>query len=253
MARSRKARRPVEAADPAALLAALPLDGAQAADLRESGMLDLALTHRSFSYEHDHVPHNERLEFLGDAVLQLAVTEKLYAAHPGLAEGDLARRRAATVSGRALAVIASQLDLGAYVKLGRGEDLTGGRTKVSILADTTEAVIGAVHLACGQDVSRRFVLDLMAPLLDSDEFLETSYDFKSRLQEIAAETGQAPVYEVTETGREHEKIYQATVTIDGVASAAGQGNSKKDAELAAAQNAVRALLAERGETLFPQG
>src|SRR5699024_1567363 len=108
--------------------------------------------------------------FLGDAVLQLAVTEHLYSAHPTLPEGDLARRRAATVSTRALAVIASKLDLGAYVRLGRGEDLTGGRAKSSILADTTEAVIGAVHLALGQDVSRRFVLDLLRPLLDSDEF-----------------------------------------------------------------------------------
>ncbi|MGO2720959.1 MAG: ribonuclease III family protein, partial [Brachybacterium tyrofermentans] len=178
-------RRSTEASDPAVLLAKLPLDGAQAADLQESGLLDLSLTHRSYSYEHDEIPHNERLEFLGDAVLQLAVTEQLYTIHPTLPEGDLARRRAATVSTRALAVIASQLDLGAYVKLGRGEDLTGGRAKASILADTTEAVIGAVHLALGQDVSRRFVLDLMRPLLDSDEFLETSYDFKSRLQEIA--------------------------------------------------------------------
>lgn len=246
-------RRSTEAADPEALLQALPLDGAQCADLRESGLLDLALTHRSYSYEHNGIPHNERLEFLGDAVLQLAVTEQLYATHPGLSEGDLARRRAATVSGRALAVIASRLHLGAYVKLGRGEDLTGGRSKVSILADTTEAVIGAVHLALGQNVSRRFVLDLMQPLLDSDEFLETSYDFKSRLQEIAAETGKSPVYRITEKGAEHEKLFTATVSIDGVVTASGDGASKKDAELAAAQNAVRGLLAERGETLIPRG
>ena len=152
-------RRATEAAAPQGLLDTLPLDAGQAADLTDSGLLDLALTHRSYSYEHDGLPHNERLEFLGDAVLQLAVTEHLYAAHPTLPEGDLARRRAATVSTRALAVIASRLDLGAYVRLGRGEDLTGGRAKASILADTTEAVIGAVHLALGQDVSRRFVLD----------------------------------------------------------------------------------------------
>lgn len=250
MARKRRA---VEAADTQALLDALPLDGAQAADLRGSGLLDLALTHRSYSYEHDEIPHNERLEFLGDAVLQLAVTEQLYTTHPTLPEGDLARRRAATVSTRALAVIASQLDLGAYVKLGRGEDLTGGRAKPSILADTTEAVIGSVHLALGQDVSRRFVLDLMRPLLDSDEFLETSYDFKSRLQEIAAAAGTSPTYRITETGLEHEKVFSATVTIDSVVTATGEGPSKKEAELAAAQSAVRAVLAERGETLIPRG
>src|SRR5690625_581872 len=191
MARSRRTR---PAADPQGLLDALPLDGGQAANLRESGLLDLALTHRSYSYENDGVAHNERLEFLGDAVLQLAVTEQLYAAHPSPPEGDRARRRAGTVSSRALAVIATRLDLGAYVRLGRGEDLTGGRAKASILADTTEAVIGAVHLALGQDVSRRFVLDLLRPLLDSDEFLEAGYDFKSRLQEIAAAEGENVTY-----------------------------------------------------------
>jgi ribonuclease III len=246
-------RRSTEAADPQVLLGALPLDGAQAADLSASGLLDLALTHRSYAYEHGETVHNERLEFLGDAVLQLAVTEQLYATHPTLPEGDLARRRAATVSARALAVIASKVDLGAYVKLGRGEDLTGGRAKVSILADTSEAVIGAVHLALGQNVSRRFVLDLMRPLLESDEFLETSYDFKSRLQEIAAASGSSPTYTITEEGLEHEKVFSATVTVNGLVTASGSGASKKDAELAAAQNAVRTVLAERGETLIPRG
>ena len=246
-------RRATEAAAPQGLLDTLPLDAGQAADLTDSGLLDLALTHRSYSYEHDGLPHNERLEFLGDAVLQLAVTEHLYAAHPTLPEGDLARRRAATVSTRALAVIASRLDLGAYVRLGRGEDLTGGRAKASILADTTEAVIGAVHLALGQDVSRRFVLDLLSPMLDSDEFLEAGYDFKSRLQEMAAAEGQNVSYALTEAGLEHSKTFTATVSVPGLVSARGEGASKKDAELAAAQNAVRGLLAERGESLIPRG
>jgi ribonuclease-3 len=246
-------RRATEAADVKGLLDRLPLDAGQAADLVGSGLLDLALTHRSYSYEHDEIPHNERLEFLGDAVLQLAVTEHLYTAHPSLPEGDLARRRAATVSTRALAVIASKLDLGAFVKLGRGEDLTGGRAKASILADTTEAVIGAVHLSLGQSVSRRFVMDLLRPLLDSDEFLEAGFDFKSRLQEIAAAEGRVVAYEISESGLEHQKIFTATVRVEGVVTARGDGASKKDAELAAAQNAVRGILAERGETLIPRG
>lgn len=250
MARSRRTR---EAADPEKLLLSLPLDGAQSADLRDSGLLTLSLTHRSYSYENGLVPHNERLEFLGDAVLQLAVTEELYATHPSLPEGDLARRRAATVNTRALALIATRLQLGEYVKLGRGEDLSGGRTKASILADTTEALIGAVHLACGQDVSRRFVLDLLRPLLESDEFLEAGYDFKTRLQEIAAETATVPVYRITETGPEHQKTFSATVTVSEVVTATGEGASKKDAELAAAQHAVRAVLSARGEILIPRG
>ena len=246
-------RRATEAAAPKGLLDRLPLDAGQAADLSESGLLELALTHRSYSYENDGLPHNERLEFLGDAVLQLAVTEHLYATHPTRPEGDPARRRAATVSTRALAVIASKLDLGAYVRLGRGEDLTGGRAKASILADTTEAVIGAAHLALGQDVSRHFVLELLRPLLDSDEFLETGYDFKSRLQEIAAAEGQSVSYEIIESGLEHQKTFTATVTVEGIVTARGDGASKKDSELAAAQNAVRGILAERGETLIPRG
>lgn len=246
-------RRSTPAADAEALLASLPLDGAQAADLRESGLLDLALTHRSFAYENELTTHNERLEFLGDAVLQLAATEELYTVHPTLPEGDLARRRAATVNTRALALIARRIDLGAYVKLGRGEDLSGGRDKASILADTTEAVIGAVHLACGQNVSRRFVLELLRPLLESDEVLEAGYDFKTRLQEIAAETGLAPKYVITDSGPEHERIFTATVTVPGVVTASGDGASKKDAELLAAQHAVRTVLAERGEPLLPKG
>jgi ribonuclease-3 len=225
----------------------------QQQDLQESGLLDLALTHRSFSYENDQIPHNERLEFLGDAVLQLAVTEELYTSHPTLPEGDLARRRAATVNTRALALVAHRIGLGAFVKLGRGETLSGGREKASILADTTEAVIGAVHLALGQSVSRRFVLDLLRPLLASDEVLEAGYDFKSRLQEIAAETGQVPAYVITEHGPEHEKIYRADASIPDRVAASGEVHSKKDAELAAAQNAVRALLSERGESLIPRG
>src|SRR5699024_4732536 len=186
-------RRATEAAAPQGLLDRLPLDAGQGADLRESGLLELALTHRSFSYEHDLLPHNERLEFLGDAVLQLAVTEHLYSAHPTLPEGDLARRRAATVSTRALPVIASNLHL-------------------------------------GQDVSRRFVLDLLRPLLDSDEFLETGYDFKSRLQEIAAAGGTTVTYAMSESGLEHQKTFTATVTVPGIVTASGDGASKKDAE-----------------------
>jgi ribonuclease-3 len=149
--------------------------------------------------------------------------------------------------------VAHRIGLGAFVKLGRGETLSGGREKASILADTTEAVIGAVHLALGQSVSRRFVLDLLRPLLASDEVLEAGYDFKSRLQEIAAETGQVPAYVITEHGPEHEKIYRADASIPDRVAASGEGHSKKDAELAAAQNAVRALLSERGESLIPRG
>ncbi|GAB2545142.1 ribonuclease III [Brachybacterium huguangmaarense] len=250
MARSRRTR---EAADPAALLEVLPLDEDEGRRLRESGLLELALTHRSYAYEHEGTPHNERLEFLGDAVLGLATTEELYARHPELSEGDLATRRAAIVNTRALAMMGTRIDLGAYVRLGRGEDLSGGRAKASILADTMEAVIGAVHLTLGEAVSRRYVLALLAPMLDSDEMLEAGYDFKTRLQEIAARAGLVPVYRITESGPEHAKTFTATATVEGIVTASGSGASKKDAELAAAASAVRAVLAERGEALLPHG
>lgn len=241
------------AEDPAALLDVLPLDAEQAATLRVSGLLDLALTHRSFAYEHEGTLHNERLEFLGDSVLGLAVTEELYSQHPTLPEGDLATRRAAIVNTRALALIGHRLHLGAYIRLGRGEDLSGGREKASILADTMEAVIGAVHLALGDQVSRRYVLAVMDPLLASDEMLEAGYDFKTRLQEIAAAAGTVPVYTIVATGPEHAKVYAATAEVEGIISATGEGGSKKDAELAAAQVAVRAVLAERGESILARG
>src|SRR5699024_3902981 len=116
-----------------------------------------------------------------------------------------------------------------------------------------EAVIGAVHLACGQDVSRRFVLELMRPLLDSDEFLEASYDFKSRLQEIAAATGNSPSYLITESGLDHQKTFTATVTIPGTVTASGAGAAQRDAGLAAAQSAARTVLDARGQPLIPSG
>lgn len=249
MARARRGR---EAEDPTALLEALPLTPDQGQQLRDSGLLTLALTHRSYAYEHDGTPHNERLEFLGDAVLGLAVTEELYTAHPTLSEGDLATRRAAIVNTRALALVGRRLRLGAYVRLGRGEDLSGGREKPSILADTMEAVIGAVHLTLGEQASRAYVLALLEALLTSDEMLEAGYDFKTRMQEIAAETGTVPRYEITASGPEHDKTFTAVATIDGLVTATGEGTSKKDAELAAARTAVRTLLAARGESVLPR-
>ncbi|UYG16098.1 ribonuclease III [Brachybacterium huguangmaarense] len=250
MTRSRRGR---QAADPAALLEVLPLDAEEGRILRDSGLLELALTHRSYAYEHEGTLHNERLEFLGDAVLGLATTEELYRTHPELPEGELAKRRAAIVNTRALALVGRRIELGAYIRLGRGEDLSGGREKASILADTMEAVIGAVHLALGETTSRRYVLALLAPMLDSDEMLEAGYDFKTRLQEIAAQAALVPVYRITESGPEHAKTFRATATIEGIVTATGEGASKKDAELAAAAGAVRAVLAERGESLLTRG
>ncbi|MHA3684994.1 ribonuclease III [Leucobacter sp. HY1908] len=204
-------------------------------------LLQLAFTHRSWAYEHDGAPHNERLEFLGDSVLGLAVTDMLYRTYPALTEGDLAKRRAALVSSVALAEVARGLGLGAFLRLGKGEEGTGGREKASILADAVEAVIGAVYLSTTPQVAAQFVLDLIAPLLADPARFTEALDPKTSLQAIAASLGLPhPPYLTAGTGPDHAKRYTSTVTLDGV-TGFGRGTSKKVAELAAARDAVRQL------------
>jgi ribonuclease-3 len=204
-------------------------------------LLSLALTHRSWAYENGQVPHNERLEFLGDSVLGLAVTVRLFTAHPELEEGALAKRRASVVSTVALAEIARGIGLGAHLKLGRGEILTGGRDKDSILADTMEAIFGAAYLSAGSDAATGLVLRLVEPLLADPERYGAAMDPKTALQELAAHAGLLPpAYEVTSTGPDHDRRFTATVTV-GELTAEGGGTSKKHAEMAAALTAWRAL------------
>lgn len=197
-------------------------------------LLRQALTHRSFSYENGGAPHNERLEFLGDAVLQLAVTVKLFNDNPELDEGELAKRRAALVSTVALAEVARSIDLGAFLLLGNGEELTGGRKKDSILADTTEALMGATFVSCGPDVARDLVLRLVEPLMNDSDRFGAAMDPKTSLQEIAASLGQTPVYEVEHSGPDHAREFTAIVRVGDLVEARGTGTSKKHAEIAAA-------------------
>ncbi|PPG21631.1 ribonuclease III [Rathayibacter toxicus] len=206
-------------------------------------LLELALTHRSFAFEHGGIPHNERLEFLGDSILGQAVTVMLYTEYPELSEGELAKRRASLVSTVALAEIARSIGLGDYLRLGRGEELTGGRDKASILADTMEAVIGAVHLGTGPDDARDLVLRLIAPLRDDPRRFGASMDPKTSLQEAAAERGAPhPRYEVLATGPDHNKVFTATVIVGGFVTTRGEGSSKKAAEMAAALEAWTRLV-----------
>lgn len=204
-------------------------------------LLSLALTHRSWAYEHGQGPHNERLEFLGDSVLGQAVTVRLFTANPTLDEGALAKRRASVVSTVALAQVARGIELGEYVKLGRGEEQTGGRDKDSILADTMEAVIGATYLSVGPDAATGLVLRLIDPLLADPERYGAAVDAKTTLQEFASRTGATPpVYEVSSTGPDHSRVFTATVRVADF-SAEGVGSSKKQAEMAAALLAWREL------------
>lgn len=204
-------------------------------------LLSLALTHRSFAYENRAIPHNERLEFLGDSVLGQAVTVRLFTRHPDLDEGSLAKRRASVVSTVALAEVARTIGLGDHVRLGRGEILTGGRDKDSILADTMEAVIGATFLSAGPDAATDMVLRLVEPLFADPERYGAAMDPKTSLQEIAARLGlPAPVYGVEATGPDHDRRFTATVTVGEVVTT-GAGSSKKQAEMAAALTAWREL------------
>jgi ribonuclease-3 len=210
----------------------------------DPALLQLALTHRSYAYEHGGVPTNERLEFLGDSILGQAVTVMLYREFPSLDEGDLAKRRASLVSSVALAEIGRGIGLGEFIRLGRGEILTGGRDKGSILADTVEALIGAVYLDSGGEIATQLVLRLIAPMLNDPGHFGVSMDPKTSLQEAAARLGSGvPVYEIAESGPDHSKVFVATVTV-GIVTATGEGTSKKHAEMAAALDAW-ILLSER--------
>ncbi|MDO5698293.1 MAG: ribonuclease III [Dermatophilus congolensis] len=213
-------------------------------------LLDHALTHRSYAYENGGLPNNERLEFLGDSVLGLVVTESLYADHPDLAEGQLAKLRAAVVNMRALAKVAKGLGVGDYLLLGRGEESTGGRNKASILADTMEALIGTVYLARGIEGGRIFVHYLIDPLLASSAQLGAGLDWKTSLQELtsAASVG-IPEYRVTEEGPDHEKTFTAVVVVGEEELGEGVGRSKKQAEQQAAERAWTELRRRQDENV----
>jgi len=205
-------------------------------------LLVLALTHRSFAHEAGGIPTNERLEFLGDTVLGLVVTESLYRAHADEPEGSLAKMRAATVSQRALAVVARDLDLGAYVLLGKGELATGGPDKDSILSDTLEALFGAIYLSHGLEGARAVVERLVGPSLVAAADLGAGLDWKTSLQELSAELELgAPHYEVTGEGPDHARTFTANAVIAGEVRGSGVGPAKKVAEQQAAEAAYLTL------------
>lgn len=227
--------------DPAPLLDAL---GVQLG----TEQLVLALTHRSYAYEHGGLPPNERLEFLGDAVLGLVVTEHLYRTHPDLPEGQLAKLRASVVNMHALAGVARGLGpggLGAFLLLGKGEEMTGGRDKASILADGLEAVIGAVYLDHGVEMARTVVHRLFDPLLDEAPRRGAGLDWKTSLQELTASAALGvPEYRVTEDGPDHRKEFTAIVVVGGRGYGNGDGRTKKEAEQKAAEAAWRSISAQ---------
>ncbi len=216
------------AAGPHPLLSALEVE-------LSASMLEQALTHRSYAYENGGLPTNERLEFLGDSVLGLVVTERLYRAHPDLPEGMLAKLRSAVVNMRALADVGRTLGLGDHLRLGKGEEATGGRDKASILADGVEALIGAVYVENGIDVATAAVRRLFDPVIERAPLLGAGLDWKTSLQELSAERALGvPEYRIHESGPDHAKSFVATVVLRDGPHGSGRGNSKKEAEQQAA-------------------
>jgi ribonuclease-3 len=204
--------------------------------------LDLALTHRSWAYENGGGPTNERLEFLGDAVLGVIVTERIFREFEDRPEGQLARLRAAVVSGHALAELARLLEIGPLIKLGKGEVATRGDNKDSILADTVEAIIGAVQISGGFDCSTRVVERWFGPRIDEAAGLGAGLDWKSSLQELTAALGLGvPLYSDTATGPDHDRHYVASVTVGEDSYGPGEASNKRHAEQQAAQLAYEAL------------
>ena len=211
----------------------------------DEALLRRAMTHRSYAYENGNLPHNERLEFLGDSVLGLVVTDTLYRRHPDLPEGQLAKLRAAVVNSRALADVARTMGLGEFVLLGRGEESTGGRNKASILADTTEAVIGCIYISVGLPAADTFVHHLLDPMMEQSATMGAALDWKTSLQElVSAESAVSASYQIVEEGPDHDKVFTATAVVETEVLGTGVGRSKKAAEQKAAEAAWK-LLTER--------
>ncbi len=211
-------------------------------------LLTLALTHRSYAYENGGLPTNERLEFLGDAVLGVVVTDHIYRRFPLLPEGKLAKIRAAVVNMRALALVAGTLGVGDHIYLGRGEETTGGRAKASILADTMEALIGATYLSGGIERAADLVHRLIDPLVAEAITVGAGLDWKTSLQELTSreELG-VPEYRITDAGPDHAKTFVARAVVAGEVVGEGSGASKKEAEQLAARTAWTSIDAKSRE------
>ena len=221
------------------------LDRALGVSFSDTALREAALTHRSYAFERGLSATNERLEFLGDSVLGLVVTDMAYRSYPDMPEGSLAKLRAAIVNMVALADVARSLGLGQLVLLGKGEEQSGGRDKSSILADALEAVFGAVYLDLGLGTATELIERLFRPRMEAYVRGEGDRDYKTILQELASQELRAmPDYRIEERGPDHEKEFTATVFLAGEPMGTGSGRSKKEAEQQAAREAHRRL-AER--------
>jgi len=231
-----------------------PLERALDIRFRDAALRTASLTHRSYAFERGSRENNERLEFLGDAVLGLVVTNLAYRRFPDLPEGELAKLRAALVNMTTLADVARDIGLGDEVLLGKGEELSGGRGKPSILADALEAVLGAIYLDRGLEAATRVIERLFWPRMQTYASGGGERDYKTGLQELAAQTeGTVPQYRVTERGPDHAKRFTATVLIHGKEFGTGTGTSKKEAEQQAARQAYQRMAREQRPVASGEG
>ena len=211
---------------------------------RNRSVLRQAVLHRSHVAEWPDEESNERFEFLGDTILQLVVTEFIFAEYPTLSEGELAKIRAASVNRDILFEVAQELGLGAHLLLGKGEETSGGRDKSSILADAMEAVLAAIYIDGGLDACRKLIMRILEERIRARSTAPGRSDFKTRLQESLAQTGLRPRYKLSADGPDHEKTFTAIVSINGDVHGTGTGRSKKEAEQNAAEKALNSLGAE---------
>lgn len=223
---------------------AASLDSALGYSFTDPALLDQALRHRSWVAETGEAPSNERLEFLGDTILQLVVTDFIFARYPDHSEGEMVKLRSDTVGNQVLFGVARDLGLGAHLMLGKGEESTGGRTRPSILADAMEAVLGAVYLDGGMDPARRLILRHWEDRIRRRAGAPGWSNFKSRLQERLAREGRRPRYGVNAAGPDHARVFTAEVTVDGTVLGTGGGSSKREAEQSAARRALQARYGE---------
>jgi ribonuclease III len=217
---------------------------------REGSIYELALTHRSYAFEQNEPPpHNERLEFLGDAVLDLIVTDLIFRTRPEMAEGDLAKLRASVVEGRTLAALARSMGLGAHLRLGKGEEASGGRDKTSLLEDTFEALVGAVYMDRGLAYLNEVLVPVFSSLVNDSLKNGSGYDSKTALQEqVVRDRGSRPTYRVASSGPDHDKKFVAHVYVTEELYGVGTGSSKKAAEQVAAREALERLELEASES-----
>ncbi|MDE2386535.1 MAG: ribonuclease III [Actinomycetales bacterium] len=208
----------------------------------EPQLLELALTHRSYAYEHGNQPNNERLEFLGDAVLGFVIAAQVFHELTDLPEGELSKVTNTVVSAKALAQVGTSLGLGEFLRLGKGEEQTGGRQKANLIADAFEAIIGAAYISRGLDEATGIIERFVFPLLADPDAIRANADPKTNLQEFLQSNGKKPhLYEITHEGPDHDRTFFAVLLVDGVEVSRGQGRSKKAAETEAAVVALEKL------------